>query len=297
LGSKKLGRGLNSLLGSGSAVEPAPPAGPQWIDVDRLRPNSEQPRGNAEKGMARLAESIRQHGILQPILVAPLGTGDFEIIAGERRWRAAQAAGLRRVPVILREPGTPDRGMLELALIENIQREDLDPIERAKACRRLMVQYGLTQEKVAERLGYERSTVANLVRLLELPPEIQESVSRETITAGHARALLRLNGLPSQKEAFARIVREGWSVRATEEFVSRATQGRTKPLHRARPRRPAWVGEMQERITRRVGVQAEVRIYRRGGGRLVLPFSDLDELDRLSRVLGLPGEEEELLTP
>ncbi|MFQ5749468.1 MAG: ParB/RepB/Spo0J family partition protein [Planctomycetota bacterium] len=204
---------------------------------------------------------------------------------------------MRRVPVVVREPGTPDRGMLELALIENIQREDLDPIERAKACRRLMVQYGLTQEKVAERLGYERSTVANLVRLLELPAEIQASVSRETITAGHARALLRLNGLPSQKEAFARAVREGWSVRATEAFVAQATQGRVKPLHRARPRRPAWVGEMQERITRSVGVQAEVRLYRRGGGRLVLPFSDLDELDRLSKILGLPGEAEELLAP
>ena len=295
MATRKLGKGLESLLSSHHAQEAPLQAGASWIPVGNLSPNRVQPRQDLNRGLERLAESIRRHGILQPIVVTALGGDRYEILAGERRWRAAQIAGLKSVPVLVREATRTDAERLELALIENVQREDLDPIERARACRRLVSEFQLTQEEVARGLGYERSTVANLVRLLDLPAEIQQAVSRETITAGHARALLRGSGLPAQAELFRRLVDEDWSVRATEEACKKAAGGKLEPVHRARPRQPAWVSDLQEKITRGAGLRTELRLRRGGGGRVVFHFLDLDELDRFAQHFSLKDEADELL--
>ncbi|RMH04998.1 MAG: ParB/RepB/Spo0J family partition protein [Planctomycetota bacterium] len=295
MATRKLGKGLDSLLSHTHARDEASSGGPTWVPVERLSPNRVQPRTDLERGLARLTESIRRHGIMQPILVTERETGGYEILAGERRWRAAQAAGLKSVPVLVRPPVRNDAERLELALIENVQREDLDPIERARACRALLDDFGLTQEEVAQGLGYDRSTIANLVRLLDLPPELQDAVSRETITAGHARALLRLNGAPIQAEVFRRMVTEEWSVRRAEAECRRAAEKGLEPAHKPRPRQPAWVSDLQERITRGLGLRAEIRLRRGGGGRMILHFQDLDELDRFAQSLDLEDEASELL--
>lgn len=293
----KLGKGLNSLLSNRHASEAPDGDGRRWAPVDALQSSSEQPRKALERGLEALAESLRRHGMMQPIVVTESEPGAFEILAGERRWRAAQLAGLKSVPIVIRE-GVRDGGeRLELALIENIQREDLDAIERAQACERLLEAYGMTQEQVAERLGYQRSTVANLVRLLELPEDIQDDVSRETITAGHGRALLRLQGSPLQEEAWKTVKSEGLSVRAAEQLCASLEGGRKAPAHQPRPRKPAWAQEMQEKISRATGARAELKLHARGGGKVLLHFGDLDELDRLTQGLGLRTEVEELLEP
>lgn len=294
-GSRKLGRGLNSLLATRHAAEPEREGGARWVAVDQLVPNRDQPRKDLEKGLDALAESIRRHGVMQPILVAAVPSGGFEILAGERRWRAAKLAGMRSVPVLIRDAPLSESDRLELALIENIQREDLNPIERAVACRQLLERYSLTQEEVAARLGLERSTVANLIRLLDLPAEIQGAVSRETISAGHARALLRLNGHPQQAKVLARMVREGWSVRQAEEVCAALAAARPAPMRQSRPRHPPWVQDLQERVTRSLGMRSEIRLFRKGGGQVVLHFQNLDELDRFAQRLSLPSEGAELL--
>ncbi|MCH2111655.1 MAG: ParB/RepB/Spo0J family partition protein, partial [Planctomycetes bacterium] len=207
----------------------------------------------------------------------------------------AQGAGMKKVPILVREGLRSEAERLELALIENVQREDLNPIERATACRTLMADFGLSQQEVAEGLGYERSTIANLVRLLELPDEIQVGVSRETISAGHARALLRVADPALQAAVYQRIQAEGLSVRKAETLAAAAAKGKLTPAHRPRPRQAAWVTQLQEKLTRAVGSRAEIRTRRGGGGRLVFHFQDLDELDRLTQGFALPGEAEELL--
>jgi len=295
MATRKLGKGLDSLLSTQHAKESKPQGGASWIPVGNLTPNRVQPRQDLKRGMEQLAESIRRHGIMQPIVVTALEGDRYEILAGERRWRAAQMAGLKSVPVLVREATRSDAERLELALIENIQREDLDPIERAKACQRLLADYELTQEQVAQGLGFERSTIANLVRLLDLPEEIQDAVSRETITAGHGRALLRVAGMPAQAELFRRVVDEDWSVRQTEAASKKAAEGKLEPAHRPRPRQPAWLSDLQEKITRGTGLRTELRLHRRGGGRVVFHFQDLDELDRFTQDLRLQEEVDELL--
>lgn len=233
--------------------------------------------------------------MMQPIVVTMQENGRYQILAGERRWRAAEIAGLKSVPIVLREGTLSGEERLELALIENIQREDLDPMEKAKACARLSSEYKLTQEEIAERLGYQRSTVSNLVRLLDLPPEIQNDVSREAISAGHARALLKLQNTPLQAQAWKEIKEGGLSVRGAETLCSQLVKGVRKPKHVARKHRPAWAEELQEKFSRRLGLRSELKLHARGGGKLILHFSEIDDLDRLSRDFQLPTETEELL--
>lgn len=293
--TKKLGKGLGSLLTNTHATENQDAGGPLWVAIDELVANSQQPRLHLDRGIEALAESLRRHGMMQPIVVTLQADGRYEILAGERRWRASRLAGLKKVPILVREGLRGEAERLELALIENVQREDLDPIERAQACRRLIEDYGLSQEQVAERLGYERSTVANLVRLLELPEAIQEAVSRETITAGHARALLRLNGTTEQARVYEDVVREGLSVRATEAACKQAAESGVEPKHRARPRKPAWVMELQERLARKTGGNVEIMLKKGQGGKMVLHFGSLDHLDEISTLFALRSESEELL--
>lgn len=293
---KKLGKGLESLLSTRHAGEETSSSGGSlWVPVDQLQRNRQQPRKDLERGLEGLANSVRKHGIMQPIVVTRREGGDYEILAGERRWRAAQIAGLKSVPVVVREGVADDAERLELALIENVQREDLNPIERAQACHRLLEEFQLTQEQVAQGLGFNRSTIANLVRLLELPTEIQAGVSRGTISAGHARALLRLSGTPAQAIVYARIEKEGWSVRQTEKSCAQAVKGKLDPTHRPRPRQPPWVSDLQANLARGLGLRSEIQLRRQGGGKVIIHFADLDELDGFARRFELPSETEELL--
>lgn len=292
---KRLGKGIGSLLSNRHGTEEVSSDGKLWVPLENLEPNTEQPRIAVDRGVERLSESLRRHGMMQPIVVTVQGGGRYQILAGERRWRAAKLAGLARVPVIIREGTLSGEERLELALIENVQREDLDPIEKAKACARLMTEYGLSQEEVAKKLGYQRSTVANLVRLLGLPQEIQDDVSRETITAGHARALLKLSDTPLQAQAWKEIASGDLSVRAAEALCAQISKGQRKPKHGTREVKPAWAGEFQEKLSRRLGLRAELKLHARGGGKLVLHFAEIDDLDRLSKDLDLPSEVEELL--
>src|SRR5215471_14848559 len=213
---KALGRGLNALLGTADLE----PDQLREIDIDRILPNSNQPRKSFdENALIELADSIREHGVVQPVIVRPLEDGFFQLIAGERRWRACQRIGLARVPAIVREAG--ENAALELALIENLQREDLNPMEEAEAYDRLIVDFGLTQEDVARRVGKNRATIANTLRLLRLPPEVQQWLRENRITTGHAKALLSLNDLDAILDSAKRIIQGNYSVRQAETLVSR----------------------------------------------------------------------------
>lgn len=293
--TRKLGKGLGSLLTNTHATENQDAGGPLWVAIEELVANSQQPRLHLDRGIEALSESLRRHGMMQPIVVTRQEDGKFQILAGERRWRASQLAGLKKVPILVREGLRGDAERLELALIENVQREDLDPIERAQACKRLIAEYGLSQEQVSERLGYERSTVANLVRLLDLPEALQDAVSRETISAGHARALLRINGTPEQGQIFEAVVKDGLSVRAAEAMCKQAAESGVAPRHQARPRKPSWVLELQEKLARRTGGAVEIKLKKGKGGKLILNFGSLDHLDELSQLFGMTSESEELL--
>src|SRR5262249_37487695 len=215
---KALGRGLSALLGTTEAE----PEQLREIDVDRILPNADQPRRTFdEDALNELADSIRIHGIIQPIIVHPLPDNFFQLIAGERRWRAAQKAGLVRVPAVVR--GSDDSS-LELALIENLQREDLNPMEEAQAYEKLIVQFGLTQEEVARQVGKSRVTITNMLRLLRLPPEVQAWISENKLTTGHAKALLSLSDLNAIVESAKQIIQGSFSVRQAEMLVSRLTK-------------------------------------------------------------------------
>jgi ParB family transcriptional regulator, chromosome partitioning protein len=217
---KALGRGLNALLGTPDLE------GEQLreIDVDRILPNSHQPRKIFEEGsLNELADSIREHGLVQPIVVRPLEDGFFQLIAGERRWRASQRAGLSRVPAIVREAG--EHAALELALIENLQREDLNPMEEAQAYERLIADFGMTQEEVARRVGKNRATISNMLRLLKLPLEVQQWLRESRLSTGHAKALLSLNDLDAILDSAKRIIQGNYSVRQAEMLVSRYVNG------------------------------------------------------------------------
>src|SRR5262245_8456234 len=217
---KALGRGLNALLGTPDLETDQL----REIDTDRIIPNSHQPRKNFdEDALNELANSIREHGIVQPIVVRPLEDGFFQLIAGERRWRASQRAGLARMPAGVRDAG--EDSALELALIENLQREDLNPMEEAQAYERLITDFGLTQEEVARRVGKNRATIANMLRLLRLPPEVQQWLRENRLTTGHAKALLSLSDLDAILDSAKKIIQGNYSVRQAEMLVSRYVNG------------------------------------------------------------------------
>lgn len=282
---KALGRGLRALIPDVPATEASAPTGgsPREIDLDQLRPNPDQPRQAVDDArLEELAQSIKAHGVIQPIVVTRRdGVAGFEIIAGERRWRAAQRAGLLRVPVVVREMAPSKR--LEVALIENIQREDLNPLEEAAAYQRLADEFGMTQQQIAEAVGKERATVANYQRLLGLPAEVQTDVAAGRLTMGHARALAGL-GDAEQQLAAARRIREGeLSVRDAEALVKRAA---TPKPDRAAETPPAdvHVRAAEERL--RISLGTRVRIVQRGKrGRIEISFTSEDELQRLYDLL------------
>ncbi len=288
--TKGLGRGLDALLGASLAAEKenAVSEAVQHLPVTALRPGRFQPRTRMDPGaLEELAASIRAQGVMQPILVREVSHEQYEIIAGERRWRAAQMAGMVTVPCLVRV--VEDEAALALALIENIQREDLNPIEEAQALQRLIDEFGLTHQQAADAVGRSRSAVTNLLRLLELPEPVRELVLAGDLDMGHARALLPL-ALEQQLALAQQAVARGWSVRETERAVKRLLEAPQRPTKPAKD--PDWQ-RLETRLSERLG--APVRIERRanGQGRLEIGFAAWDELDRLLQRLGLMEDSED----
>src|SRR5690349_11106698 len=270
-----LGRGLSALIPDSPA--PVPPAGDRSleIDTDLLQPNKFQPRSQMDdERIEDLARSIRSNGIIQPIVVRKVDNG-YEIIAGERRWRAAQRAGLLKVPVVVRD--IPEDRLLAVALIENIQREDLNPIEEAVAYRRLGDEFHLTQEQIADAVGKDRSSIANYVRLLRLPQEVRASVSSNALSMGHARALLALSDEAAQLRVARDVLNRSLSVRETEALVKKAAAPEAPTAEK-----PVDVHTRAAEDKLRLALGTRVRINRKGkGGRIEVEFINEDELQRL----------------
>ncbi len=273
---KGLGRGLDALLAGDDEAAPSGNGELRTIATGRLRPGRYQPRTRMdEASIAELAESIKAQGVLQPILVRPSGD-DYEIIAGERRWRAAQAAGLGEVPVVVRD--VEDNAALAIALIENIQRENLNPLEEAIGIQRLIDEFSMTHEMVGKAVGRSRSAVSNLLRLLSLEEPVQALLMNGSIDMGHARALLAVFGA-RQVELAKRIVALGLSVRETEQLVSKGP-ATTKPP-RARPRKDRDIAALEESLSETLGTAVTIRHRKSGSGTLLIDYADLDQLDAI----------------
>jgi ParB family chromosome partitioning protein len=282
---RALGRGLSALL-----PERTPQAGETLLelDIERIIPNLDQPRtAFPEEKLEELAQSIREHGILQPVVVRRHGEM-FQIVAGERRWRAAQRAGLHRIPVVIRE--VPDEQLLELALVENLQREDLTPIEEAQAYRRLMDELGLTQEQIAVRLGKDRTTVANAIRLLRLPSDIQKLVEDQLLSPGHARALLALDREELQRRVAQSVIERGLSVRETERLVRRTLRGEPVLVGNTSSADPN-VKFAESKLSKLLGTKVRI-VGRGGGGYIEIAYYNAEDLDRLyNQLLQLAGSQ------
>ncbi len=287
---RRLGRGLGSLLGDSvatpEAAEPVRRDGPQELRLDEIRPNPQQPRTVFDPGaLEELRDSIRNHGVLQPVVVRRTDRG-YELIAGERRWRGARLAGLERIPAIVREDVT-DETLLELALVENVQRRDLDAMEKARGYQNLVDALGLTQEQVAQKVGLKRSTVANHLRLLELPEKAQQAVQEGLVTMGHARALLGLADETRILTILAQVVRDGLSVRQTEALVRAAAQpegGEPEPESTITPAAP-WLTDFQDRMREHLGTKVEVRNGKDYRGQITIRYFGREDLDRLMGIL------------
>jgi ParB family chromosome partitioning protein len=272
-----LGKGLSALIPDAPEVRTSSVD----VDIDRLSPNDLQPRGHMDHAaLDNLAQSIASSGIIQPIVVRKVGDR-FQIIAGERRWRAARMAGLQRVPVVVREVAPGDeRSLLQMALIENIQRENLNPIEEALAYRRLMDQFQLTQETIASAVGKDRATVANVVRLLKLPDEVRAEVASGTLSMGHARALLGLTDEADQRRTARDVIARSLSVRETESLVKKIAEDGAPPEPAAPKSVDVHTRAAEERM--RLVFGTRVRIVRKGaGGRIEIDFGSEEELIRL----------------
>ena len=299
-----LGRGLGALLGgsppagkpaaplpAAAAVSPAPPTVEESgervrrVPLDRIRPCSFQPRKTfSEEALRELADSIREQGIVQPLIVRPRGD-QYELIAGERRWRASQLLGLAEVPVIVRE--ADDRAALELALIENLQRENLNPIEEARGYAQLVDQFQLKQEEVAVKVGKSRAVVANALRLLKLTPGIQDSLRDGLLSVGHAKVILGISDPVGQKIAAERVLKEGLNVRQTEALVARLQSPAPKTSGSSpAPVSDANIADLENKLRERFGTKVRLR-YSRGKGSLEISFFSDDELERILQVAGV----------
>jgi ParB family chromosome partitioning protein len=288
-----LGRGLGALLGTSKPLD-SPEIRPeegekiQQLGIGEIRPSRFQPRRVfAEESLAELVDSIRAKGIFQPLIVRRAGSGaGYELIAGERRWRAAQKLSLGRVPAIVRQ--ATDQQVLEFALIENLQRAELDPVEEADGYAALMESFGLRQEEVAERVGKNRATVANALRLRSLPVEVRDLLRSKQLTVGHAKAILGL-GEPAAQTAIAReVVKRGLSVRQAEALVRRQTHG-TRGRKKNRGIHEADWRDLELKLQRATGTRARI-VGSAEKGRLELPYTSAAELERLTAHLGVRGE-------
>ena len=276
-----LGRGLGALIPGGS---PAERKGVLQLPIEEIRPQRGQPRRHFDEAhIDELAESIRSKGVLLPLIVRRAPEG-FVLVAGERRWRAAQRAGLRELPAMVRE--VTEKEAFELALIENIQREDLNPVEEAEAYKRLIEEHGLTQEELAARVGKDRSTVANALRLLRLPGPIKQAIVAGALSMGHARALLAISDEGDLRRAADKVIAENLSVRAVEALVQRFKSKRL-PKEKRESGQSAQVRHLVEKLQRKLGAKVELR-DKGGSGTLEIRYQNLAELDRI--LAGILGE-------
>ena len=302
---KALGKGLHALLPGrgGAAATPAPQTVPVadgnvvQVPIAQVRPNPKQPRRNFdERAMLELAQSVERDGIIQPIIVRRTAPQEYEIIAGERRWRAATLAKLTNVPVIVRE--ADDQKVLELAIVENIQREDLNPIELAIAFERMASELGLSHEEIGQKTGKDRTTVTNSIRLLQLPVAVQQLVSTDELKPGHARALLKIQSEKVQQEIAERCVLEGWSVRQIEEYTKPAKEPgdeiiAKKPEAKSLdPNVRAAIGDMERVLGTRVRIMAK----KMGKGTIEVEYYSEEDLDRIySLIVGPPHSDPAML--
>lgn len=276
---RRLGRGLDGLLPA------APPASERSAKndaaIEDLHPGRMQPRGRMDaEALAELAASIREHGVLEPILVRKRPSGGFEIIAGERRWRAAQQTGLKEVPIFVHD--LDDEGAFEAALVENLQREDLNPMETARAFQRLVDDYGYTQETIATKVGKERSTVANALRLLKLPKDVMDLVEDGELSEGHARALLSAPNVSSMKKLARTAVSKGWSVREVERHARRLARGDgTGAASKKKTGKSTNVRDLEARLSHALGSTTKIHESGKERGQVRISYASFDELDRL----------------
>jgi len=266
-----LGKGLDALI---------PEKGDEviYLDIDRIFPGEHQPRKSfRDDSLKELAASIKEKGVLQPVIVSRVGDGTFRLVTGERRWRAASLAGLKKMPALVRDVASKDS--LEIALIENIQREDLNPIETAEAFRKLTADFHLTQEELSEKVGKDRATIANYLRLLKLPEEVKSLIYNGSLSMGHAKALLVIEGKASQIEAARKIIKKDLSVREAEALTKKTI----KPK-RGRITKDPQISSLEEKLIRSLGTK--VRILHKGKkGKIEIEYYSLEELDRLLEIL------------
>jgi ParB family transcriptional regulator, chromosome partitioning protein len=273
---KGLGRGLDALLGGAEAPRDALAT----LPVSRIRPGRYQPRTRmGQEALAELAASIKTQGLIQPVLVRPVDRDRYELIAGERRWRAAQMAGLQEIPALVRE--VADESALAMSLIENIQRENLNPMEEAAGLQRLVDEFRMTHEQAADAVGRSRSATTNLLRLLRLAKPVQAMVMEGVLEMGHARAVLALEGA-RQIEAANRVAARGLSVRETEALVAKMLRGQGA-RRAAKPDRD--LARLEEDVSGRLGTTVEIRAGRKGKGKLIVHYSSLEHLDQLLKKL------------
>ncbi|MBN1355713.1 ParB/RepB/Spo0J family partition protein [bacterium] len=281
---KALGKGLSALIPEGSRglTEHV-----QSIDLDRIQSSPHQPRRNFDAAsLQRLAESIKARGVISPVVVRPKGGNSFELVAGERRWRAARLAGLKTIPALIRK--TKDRDSAVLALIENLQREDLNPIELATGYRFLLEEQHLTQEDLAREIARDRATIANTLRLLNLPAPVQDLIRSGRLSTGHAKVLLSLKSTGLVLKFAALSVQNGWSVRALEEKISRLNAGTARSRISANPVDPI-LQEAVDSIRRMLATKISVTRQNSGGGKIILEYYSEDDLIRILDLLGASG--------
>lgn len=275
-----LGRGLDALIPANAEPEHQNFA---MIPLDSIKPNPQQPRSRfSDEAIASLAESIEAVGVLQPVVVTRSGEDEFILIAGERRWRAARRAGIDSIPAMIR--AVDDKGSLTEALIENVQREDLSPLEEASAYQQLLEDYGMTHEEVGGRVGKSRSAISNALRLMQLPPTVQGMLERGELSAGHARALLGIEDRKYAEHIAARASEEGWSVRQVEE-AARVRRDAEQPASRRpvlREVRPVEIIELEQRLADRFDTKVTIQ-YRNKKGKVEIPFRSLEDLERIYR--------------
>lgn len=274
-----LGRGLDSLFADNSVDEINPSV--NKLRIMEIEPNHDQPRKDFdEKALSELAESIEQHGVLQPLVVRPLANGAYQLVAGERRWRAARIAGLTEVPVVIKE--LSDEEVIEIAMIENLQREDLNPLEEALGYRYMMDELGITQEQAAEKVGKSRPAVANALRLLKLPNEVQEMVKNNLISPGHARALLGFDSEDMIIQTAKLIVKDDLSVREVETMVKNSKKAPKIPKQQKRDK---FFSEVELALVENLGRKVKIKESKRDAGLLEIEFFDKDDLESLAMKL------------
>ena len=281
-----LGKGMGAILGDKSPLKNTivNRAGVPEIDIEKITPNPDQPRKTFDEiALQDLANSIKEHGVIQPITIREVGVDSYQIISGERRFRASQLAGKTKIPAYIRK--ADDQQLLVMGLVENLQREDLDPIEIAQSYQRLIEEGNLTQEELGEKVGKNHATIANSLRLLKLPPEIQTGLINGDISEGHAKALLSLTDENLQKEIYSEIIDKGLSVRATEELVKRKKESSKQGSKKGKSSKSTEQTAIQSKIESKLNTKVSLQVSSKGNGKITIPFKNSDELNVIVALL------------